>query len=119
MGLVVRRATREDIVAFSNIATVPTVRARVGDLDGKIIAIGGLLRADGRWFAFLDLTDEARRYKMTLMRTAKRMLAEAREQGVRFIYAERDENEPGAAAWLQSLGFEIDPRSEYFYRWKA
>lgn len=119
MGLVVRRATREDIVAFSNITNIPTVRAHVGDLDGKIIAIGGIMRVEGRWFAFCDLTDEARQYKMTLMRTARRMLAEARARGVRFIYAERDENEPTSAAWLRSLGFEIDPRSEYLYRWKA
>lgn len=117
--IVVREATRDDIAAFSDMADKPTVRAWCGELDGKIIALGGFALRGGRWIMFCDLTDEARPHKMTLMRTAKRVLGEARRMGLRFVYAEANPNEPGAVRWLQSLGFEVDPRSAYYYRWEA
>ena len=120
MGRVsVRRATAADLDAFSDMARKPTTIAWVGDLDGRIIAVGGLARIDSRWVAFCDLTEEARPYKMTLMRSARRTMAEARRLGFKFVYAQMDGNEPGAAAWLERLGFHIDPRSGTFYRWKA
>ena len=119
MAVIVRPATRADIAAFSDMANKPTVKAWVGDLDGRIIAIGGLFLVRGRWFAFLDLTEEARPYKMTLMRWAHRMLAEARKNGIRFIYAEASPREARSREWLARLGFEPDVRSGYLYRWSA
>lgn len=118
MPLIVRPATREDITAFSSVKDTPTVKAWCGDLDGRIIALGGLSLTKGRWFAFLDLTEDARPYKMTLMRMAKRVMAEAARMGIRYVYTEADLDEPRSTEWLQRLGFEIDPRSEYLYRWK-
>ena len=117
--VIIRPATREDLEAFSDMPNKPSIRAWVGELDGRIIGIGGLALAKGRWFGFCDLTEEARSYKMTIMRTAKRVLAEARRDGIRFIYAEASPHEPRAVAWLTSLGFSLDPRSEHFYRWSA
>ena len=114
---IVRPATREDIEAFSDLRNKPTLRAWVGEIDGRIIAIGGLAFSKGRWFGFCDLSDEARQYKMTIARTAKMVLDEARRQGIRFVYAEAGQNERGASRWLISLGFIIDPRSGYLYRW--
>ena len=118
MPFIARPATREDITAFSSLKDIPTVKAWCFDLDGRVIALGGLSLTKGRWFAFLDLTDEARAYKMTLMRTAKRMMAEAERMGIRYVYTEADLDEPRSTEWLRRLGFEIDPRSEYLYRWK-
>lgn len=117
--LTVRPATRSDIAAFSDLANKPTVRAWIGELDGAIIALGGIALVKGRWIAFVDLTEAARPYKMTIARTAIRFLEAARRDGIRFIYAERDVNEPSAERWLTSLGFTIDPRSEYLFRWRA
>ena len=117
-GVIVRPATREDIAAFSDMADKPTVKAWVGEIDGKIVGMGGLALIGGRWFAFLDLTDEARSSKITLMRTAKRVMAEARRMGLRYVYAQVSTHEANAAAWLRSLGFELDPRSEVLYRWQ-
>jgi hypothetical protein len=99
-------------------ANKPTIKAWCGDLDGRIIALGGFARIKSRWFAFLDLTDDARLYKMTLMRTAKRMMADAEKMGLRFVYAEADPREPRATMWMESLGFVIDPRTNSLYRWK-
>lgn len=115
----VRPATREDIEAFSDIPNKPTLKAWVGEVDGEIVALGGFAFSKGRWFGFCDLKDEARRYKMTIARAAKMIIAEAKKQGIRFIYAEADKDEPSAVRWLTSLGFAVDPRTAFLYRWRA
>lgn len=118
-GLFVRAASREDIDAFSDMASKPTVRAIVGEIDGRIVALGGIALSKGRWFAFVDLLAEARPYKMTIMRAARRFFAEASRSGIKYIYAEASPCEPRAVAWMTSLGFSLDPRSQHFYRWSA
>ena len=117
--VIVRPATREDIDAYSDMADKPTIRALVGVIDGRVIAIGGLALVRGRYYAFCDLTDEARAYKLHVMRAAKRLLAEARRDGIKYVYAQASLVEPKAVAWLTSLGFSLDPRSEHLYRWSA
>jgi hypothetical protein len=119
VSLTVRPATAGDIVSFSSMSAAPTVRAMVAEKDGAIIAMGGLALSGGRWFAFLDLTDDARPYKMTMMRWAIRIMAQSRRDGIRFVYWHADPNEPGALPWLTSLGFTLDPRTQHLYRWSS
>lgn len=115
----VRLATREDIEAFSPMRMKPTIKALCMEVDGKIIALGGYALVKGRYFGFCDLLDEARQYKMHIARAAKRFLRSARDEGVKFIYAEADPEESGAVRWLTSLGFTVDPRTAVLYRWKG
>ena len=116
--VIIRPATRADIEAFSDLPNKPTVRAYVGEVDGKIVGMGGLARNKGRWIAFCDLTPEAREYKVTIVKTAKRIMEDAKKAGHRFVYAQPDLNEPNAVRWLTSLGFEPDQRSGgILYRW--
>jgi len=115
----IRPATREDIEAYSDMPNKPTMRAWAGEEDGKVIAIGGYAVSKGRWFGFVDLEEEARKHKFAIARGAKMVLNEARKQGIKFIYAEASPDEPTAVRWLTSLGFELDPRSLYLYRWRA
>jgi hypothetical protein len=60
---------------------------------------------------------------MLIARSAKRLLAAAKKDGIRYVYAKADETEPGAIRWLTSLGFEYSPRPndfpEHDYRWSA
>ena len=44
---------------------------------------------------------------------------EARNLGIRFVYADMDKNELMARKWFEHLGFEPDPRSGYLYRWRG
>jgi RimJ/RimL family protein N-acetyltransferase len=113
----VRHASREDIDTFSSMANKPTILGWVGEIDGKIVAIGGLAFTKGRWFGFLDLKDEARPFKMTIARNAIRVLCEAERLGIKYIYAEADKRETGSERWLKRLGFELDPRTANLYRW--
>ena len=117
--IIVREATRADIASFSAISDIPTVRAIVGEIDGKIVALAGIALGKGRWFAFCDLCEDVRPYKMTIARTAIRFLDECRRDGIRFIYAQASLVEPGAISWLTRLGFTLDPRSQQLYRWSA
>jgi hypothetical protein len=54
---------------------------------------------------------------MKIARTAKMIMNEVRKQGVKYVYADIDKDEPGAEKWLKSLGFSLDPRALYLYRW--
>ena len=80
------------------------------------MASGGLAFGGGRWVGFLDLTDDARKYKYRIARMAIRVMDEAKRMGLRYVWAEVDENEHGAEKWQRSLGFE---RSGKFMRWKG
>ena len=115
----VRVASKEDIEAYSDMAPKPTLKAWAGEVDGEIVALGGIAFAKGRWFAFCDLKEGAKDYPMTIMRTAKKVFEYAREKNIRFVYAEADPDEPKAVRWMESLGFQLDPRSQHLYRWRA
>lgn len=117
--LIVRTASREDIAAFTEDENRPTLRAWCADLDGRIIALGGVAIVKGRYIGFVDLLDEMRPYRMHIMRSAIRFLDQARRDGIRYIYADADLREKNSVAWLTRLGFERDPRSRFLYRWKA
>lgn len=117
--LIVRPATRADIAAFSDQPEKPTLKAWVGEIDGKPVALGGFARFNGRWIAFCSLKNKARPHKMTIARTAIRIMEEARRQGIRFVYAEAEDDEPGSEKWLTRLGFHPDPRTPDIYRWRA
>ncbi len=118
-SILVRPASAEDIAAFSNMPNKPTIRALVLEADGHLVGIGGIAVIGGRHLGFVDLKDEARQYKTTIGRAAIRFLADLRREGIRYIYVQRDEDEPRAGIWLASLGFEIDPRTPHLLRWRA
>lgn len=124
--VITRPATRDDIAAFALPAGVitPTVKGWVGEVDGKAVALGGFALVKGRWIGFMDVTEEGRGLlaknmyvRAALLRTAVTALREARKVGIRFIYAEADMRFPRADELLEKIGFHIDPRSEYLYRW--
>jgi hypothetical protein len=116
---IIRPATAEDLERYFPGVAKPTVKAWVGELDGELLGIGGIAFCNGRWFGFCDLREKSRRYKLTIGKTAKMIMGEVQKQGIKFIYADVSKTEPGAMRWLQSLGFSLDPRSMYFYRWEG
>ena len=117
--LVLRRATQRDVEALSPWDENPSVKAICAEIDGEIIGLGGVMYVKGRWLAFYSATEKLRPYKIAVGRAAVRFFRQMRQDGVKFIYADRDLNEPTSGRWLQSLGFEVDPKSRYFYRWSA
>jgi len=116
--IIVRRASRADLDAFSPGRNRPTVKAWVGEVDGRIVGLGGLALSNGRWIAFCDLADEARPHKRAIVRAGRDVIAEARRAGHTFLYAEADASQPMAKRWLESLGFRPDQKTGMF-KWQA
>ena len=116
---VTRWATREDIEAFSPMRDKPTIRALCIEVDGQIVVLGGLAFSKSRWIMFCDVTNQGRKYKVALVKAAKRMIEEARAMGIRYVYAADDPNETNSVRWMTSLGFKVDQRCPSLYRWSA
>lgn len=117
MSFAIRPATPADLAAAKQ---RPTMKALVAEVDGAPIALAGLARIGGRYYAFCDLTStQAKPYRYRIARAACRFLADAKAHGIRFIYAAANPLEPGAVRWLQSLGFAPDPLHPGLYRWSS
>jgi len=119
--VVTGRATMDDVESYlgKRADNMPSMVAWCGKLDGKVIGIGGYYRLAGRWHAFVDLRKRALIYKWEIAYLGMRALQHAKKSGIRYLYAELDSTHPGASAWLQRLGFHLDPRSLYLFRWRA
>ena len=117
--IVIRKATRDDIAVFSQDQISPTIRAWCLECNGEVLGLAGLAYSKGRWIGFCDLKDEARIYKISIGRAARKFMEQTRRDGVKYVYAELSQVEPRASLWLKSLGFNIDPRSNKLYRWSA
>ena len=100
---------REHLIErYGEMGAGPTIKGIAALLDGRVIAIAGFRLVQGKvWVVFCDLTDEARPLKVTMHRTALKLMAEAKTQHRR-ILAVCDEREPTAPRWLKRLGFEPD-----------
>ena len=123
--VVIRSAERADIEKFSNkMMASPSIKGWVASIDDQALMLGGLALINGRWIGFIDATPEAREYlkknmmvRVQFMRMIAERLKEFKEQGIRYIYAEADTDQPRAIELLEKFGFKIDPRSQYLYRW--
>lgn len=83
--------------------------AWVGELNGKVIAVGGFAHLNGRLIAFYDMDEQARPYRVTLVRAARRIVDDMAKTG-RLLFARLDPDEDGER-WVRSLGF--DPVAGY------
>ena len=123
MGVWIRRATKADIDSYQftkvPVGDMPTIIAWAGGVEDRVLGFGGLARINGRWIAFCDVMEEGRQYKFTIARTAKRVMQDAKDRGIKFVYADMDAKEDGAKRWAESLGFGLDPRTGILYRWRA
>src|SRR5437762_2925276 len=108
MPVEITPTTPADVTEFFPKAQLWRIRALTARLDGKIIGIGGIATLpDGTMAAFLECEEEwARKYPLTLHKTALRVLADARLRGVRKLVAMSDDRRDAARRWLQRLGFE-------------
>jgi len=95
------------------------VKALAGFVGGELVAIAGLALSRGRVVAFADLKPEAKQHRFALHRAAVRVMADARRQGHKVIFATPDLNEPTARRWLQRLGFSPVDDEGKIWLWQA
>lgn len=82
------------------------LRAWTELVAGRVVGIGGVqIMQDGTLVAFADLTEEARRYPLSLHRAAVQFMGELKRTGVRRVVAAADPAQPAAERWLERLGF--------------
>jgi hypothetical protein len=126
--IVVRRASREDIVTFfkrsakednifiGNGKKVPSIKyARCAEKDGEIVCIGGLVAYAGRNYAFIEADDFVRtEYKFLFILTLLGALRDIDNAGVKYIYALMDPDIPGSEELILRFGF--TPISDKLYR---
>lgn len=75
--------------------------------DGRVIGIGGLtFPPDTHPVLWSNISDELRAMPVTLHKTGLRFVAEARQQGVRVMYATTDVGFEAGERWIRRLGFE-------------
>ena len=115
----VRPATADDLSRFyvgdmQPKAPLPTVEAWVGELDGEVIAVGGVNHRRGWLEAFYDCSEKARQFPMDLYRASRKFMASLPKD--RLVYGLHDSREPGGARWMQSLGFKPVEGREGLYR---
>ena len=98
-------ATPHDFLELAG--TLPPYRciAWAARHEGKVIGIGGVqLMPNGARYAFVDMKDEARKFRKTLHKTGLQFLASLPPGSP--IVATTRTNVPRADEWLLRLGFE-------------
>lgn len=113
-GITLRPARPDDFAALAAERLPWRTRAIAAEVAGRCVGIGGLVfRPDGVWASAL-ISDECRRYKVTILRAARRLLAEAKAAKIRRIYATAECGRRGAEAFLIRLGFKRIEGSDVF-----
>ena len=118
--VVLRPATRADFDAMLAEPLPYRVRAIAGEVDGELLAIGGLaFQLDGTVTAFLQASEIARDYPVSLHRAALEILSEARRLRIPCVMAEAEAGVEPAQRWLTRLGFSpahIDGQEVWVWR---
>lgn len=110
----IRPATAEDFEAFYGKAERRTARAYVADLDGKVLAIGGVYYDGANVIAFSSMASEMRQFPLTIMRGARKIMDLVRG---RPCWAVADDGYTNAPRLLERLGF--SHVSGRVYRWTS
>lgn len=97
-------ASAADVSAFYDGAPPYTMRAYVALLDDVPVALGGIAYRSGVLYAFMELKDEMRPYKVSIGKFARR-LVEIFGPGVPGMTI-AEPSEPASKRLLEWLGFE-------------
>jgi len=112
----VTTATRQHLDVFYGRPLPRSVYAIVGIDGGKVIGVAGLYREAYRFVMFSEITPELKRKPKAIIK-GFRMLREVARQWDIPVHAQPDSDEPGAAQFLEHLGF-----TEFVqgvYEWRA
>lgn len=82
-----------------------TMRAVIVEIDGKPIAIGGVMHKHGALMAFMDMKPEAHDYPIAIMRGTYRAIRDIFSHYQIPIYATISEELESAPRYLRHIGF--------------
>ena len=105
MSFETRWATAQDVELYFGKAPEQSQRAKIGLLDGKVVALWALVLTKTGVGLISDIRPEMKHLKVTIQRTAKNFMKEVADLGYDEVYALADPDIPGSAKWIRSLGF--------------
>lgn len=114
----IRPITRKDIETFNDGQLYPvSLKGLAVECDGETLGIAGVLHSQPP-AVFSTMTDEMRKYPVTIMKTAKRLLKIMKTYS-QPLYAVADDDEKDADSFLQHLGFVFVHENDdgRFYVW--
>ena len=115
MSVVIRPATKEDIIAFKGTPYEQSFKGIVAELDGKIIGIAGVLHTE-QLQAFSTITDEMRKHPKALVLAARKFRDILNSYNIP-VYAVASEDEKNSIGYLEYIGFEYF--SGRIYKWQT
>jgi hypothetical protein len=102
--LIIRPATAADLIAWYGAPPPYTVTALVGELEGKVVAIGGVYRDANAVVGIAGVAQEMRQRKKDLIRMIRAVKELLQKYPVVLTFA--DVKEPTADSFIRHLGFE-------------
>lgn len=100
----IRYATRDDISGWYD--KVPgTMRAIALEVNGEVVAFGGVMRRDHRLVAFMEMKDDAPKYQVSMVKAARKAIMEIISTYNQPVYAVVDDEWKTAPRFLEYCGF--------------
>lgn len=81
------------------------IKAITALADGVVLGVGGLVFKEGTAFAFVAMTDDARKYPMAIHRAGLMAMRMIRDTRLPRVIAQAQPDNPAAERWLVRLGF--------------
>ena len=109
--MLLRPATREDMIALQGKPPEMTMRAHVAEHEGRVLAAGGVYYTNGAAIAFCQLSNEMRSHRKSIMRAARFVMSKISALPGP-VYALCSREEKTAPQFLSRLGFEFFASSD-------
>jgi hypothetical protein len=106
MKPIVRPATLDDFLKIYGAPPDYRVRAFAGEVDGQVVAVGGIaFLPNGTHVAFMRADDKARQFPIALHKAGIGIIREAQRLRITRLVAYAEDGIGAAERWLQRLGF--------------
>jgi hypothetical protein len=115
-----RPTVAADLPHLIGVALPHRIKAISAEVEGRIVGIGGIAyRPDGTVIAFVQMSDEARKYPVAIHRAGLMAMKMIRDSRVPMVLAESQDGVAAAEPWLKRLGFRpVDIDGVRAFVWK-
>ena len=103
-----RPATAADFAALFDRPVPHRTRAIAAEVDGELLAVGGITYRPDGVFAFAQFTPAFKLFPVAVHRAGVAGMALIRAAGVPVVFAEAQPGNPAAERWLERFGFELE-----------
>ncbi len=115
--MIIRPATRDDIIEMCGGTFAENIWAMVAEDEGKVLALAGV-RYSNPTMCFGNIKPEMKKSPRTIIKLA-RMVTKVVDESDMPVYAIADKDEPTAPRFLEHVGFDylMSSRNGEIYKW--